>query len=345
VYTNGHILYGRAQTTGTIWAAPFSLESRSVTGPSFLVAESGDVPSVSQDGTLVYAAGTFVGFRQLVWVDRAGKVTEVIGRPQQGLQTPVVAPDGSKAAVEATESGAWQIWIHDLERGTRRPFSREKGAIYLSDWITDDLLAYTIGGETYLRSVTGAEPPQLLLESDRGTRTAISSDLRYAAIERRVNESLDIFYFDLKHGGGALPLLVSAATEAWPAIRPGGDWLAYVSNESGRDEVYLVEFPSGRNKRQVSVNGGTSPRWSGKGEELFYENDYLMLVRVTTEPELKLAEPERLFGGADATISIGGGWSVSSDGQRILVARAVTTGSGTGRITVVENWYREFESR
>ena len=121
-----------------------------------------------------------------------------------------------------------------------------------------------------------------------------------------------------------------------------------MSNESGREEVYLVRFPSGENKRQVSVDGGTAPHWSGQGDELFFQSDRtndadIMFVGVTTEPELQLTEPKRLFGGADSNISIQKDWSVSSDGQRILGVRPVMTESDTRRITVVENWYREFE--
>ena len=113
--------------------------------------------------------------------------------------------------------------------------------------------------------------------------------------------------------------------------------------------MYIVRFPSGEGKRQVSVDGGMTPRWSGQGAELFFQTDQtndadIMLVEVTTEPELQLTEPKRLFGGADANISIQRGWSVSSDGQRILGVRAVTTESDTRRITVVENWYLEFEN-
>jgi Tol biopolymer transport system component len=341
LFANGYIVYGRAR--GTIWAAPFSLETQEVTGPSFLVAESAGFPSVSSDGTLVYAR-THASPGQLVWVDRTGAVTEVIGKPQQGLRQPVVSPDNARAAAFATETGAHRIWIHELARGTRRPFSY-KGATEVAGWVSDDRLAYRSGSKTYMRSVTRSDPAELLV--DDVTKT-ISSDRRYAATVRRVGESLDIYYFDLQDAGKALPLLVSDATEAGPALRPGGGWLAYVSNETGRREVYLVRFPSGEGKRQVSVNGGTAPHWSRKGDEMFFQTNWgdgadIMFVGVTAEPEWQLTEPKRLFGGADATINIGRGWSVSSDGQRILGIRSVTPESDTRRINVVENWYREFE--
>jgi Tol biopolymer transport system component/predicted Ser/Thr protein kinase len=346
-YANGYIVYGRAQTTGTIWAAPFSLESRAVTGPSFLVAESAETPSISRDGTLVYSGGTFLGAGQLVWVDRTGAVTDVIGEPQQGLKNPMVSPDDSQAAVVATETAAWRIWIHDLERGTRRLLSRDKGA-RVASWVAADRLAYRVESEVYVRSVTGSNPPELLLDTGRGWATRLSPDLRYAVAEDRSSESLDISYFDLERGGGALPLMESEADEAEPAIRPGGEWVAYVSNESGREEVYVVGFPSGVGKRQVSFEGGAQPAWSQAGDELFFESDrgeaaVIMSVAVTTKPRFELGEPTRLFSGAEANINTHKGWSVSSDGQRILGVREVTLAPDTRRITVVQNWFLEFE--
>ena len=345
VYTNAYIVYGRAQLTGTIWAAPFSLESQTVTGASFLVAESAELPSVSSDGTFVFAASTYIGTGQLVWVDRAGADVEVIGKPQQGLIWPALSPDNTRAAVNATETGAVQIWIHELARGTRRPFSAEEGTVWASGWISDDRLAYSTRGMMYTGSVTRSDPHKLLAEGDIQT---ITSDRRYAATEHRPGKSLDIYYYDLQEGGGALPLLTSDATESDPVIRPAGDLMAYVSNETGHNEVFLVKFPSGEDKRQVSVNGGGRPNWNQAGDELFFpttrdvEED-LMCVQVTTDPELQVSEPERLFSNADANINFSKGWAVSADGRRILGVRNVTTESSARRITVVENWYQEFE--
>jgi hypothetical protein len=324
VYANGHIVYGREQATGTIWAAPFSLESKKVTGASFLVADAAERPSVSSDGTLVYAASIIVSAGQLAWVDRTGAVTELIGKPQQGLSDPVVSPDNARVAAFAMETGAQQIWVHDLARGTRRPFAVDEGGVWIPGWVSEDRLAYNSGGKTYARSVTGSDQPELLFDDSTMT---ISDDLRYAAVERRTGESLNIYYFDLQKNSGALPLLVSDALEDNPAIRPGGGWLAYKSNETGRGEIYLVRFPSGEDKRQVSVEGGGTVYWSGQGDELFFQTDFMhdadiMVVGVTTEPELQLTEPKRLFGGADSPINIQKGWSVSSDGQRIMGVRA-----------------------
>lgn len=346
-YANGYIVYGRVQTNGTIWAAPFSLESHQVTGPSFLVVESGELPSVSIDGTLMYAASTYVGTGQLAWVNRAGAVTEVIGEPQPGLSKPAVSPDDDRAVAFATETGAAQIWLYDLARRTRRPLTVDKGASWITGWLSDDRLAFTARSKTYTRSITGSDLPELLVDSDS---TTISSDQRYMAVERRIDKSFDIYYFDLHEHGAARPLLATQATEQEPAFRPAGGWLAYVSDETGRDEVYLRKFPIGGGKLQISFNGGTTPRWSPRGDELFYgtdrtDNADLMCVGIATEPELQLTEPLKLFNGADTEINLSKGWSVSSDGRRVLGIRDVTSKFESSRITVVENWFAEFKDR
>ncbi len=345
VYAKGHILYGRVQTTGTIWAAPFSLETHQITGPSFLVAESAEIPSASTDGTLVYASSTYGSVGQLVWVDQKGVITEVVGLPQQGIDQPVLSPDDARVAAFANEAGTPQIWVYELASGTGRPLTVEKGASWISGWLTNTRLAYSARRKTYARLVVGSDPPEVLIDWDS---TTISPDHRYMAVERRVDKSFDIFYHDLQEGGAGRPLLTTRATEQEPTFRPGGNWLAYVSDETGRDEVYLTKFPSGDGKWQVSFSGGTTPRWNQRGNELFYDSDRtdnadVMCVGVTTEPGLKLTKPRKLFSGSDVEISLRRGWSVSSDGNRILGVRDLTPKLESGRITVVENWYREFE--
>lgn len=109
---SGYILYQRGAPNSGIWAVPFSLSSLTVTGAPFLVAPKGFRPSVSSDGTLVYETGT-TGSRQLVWMDRNGKVEGTIGQPQPEISMPALSPDGRRVAVKGTESGNDDIWIHE----------------------------------------------------------------------------------------------------------------------------------------------------------------------------------------------------------------------------------------
>jgi serine/threonine protein kinase len=346
-YSNGYILYGRALASGTIWAVPYSLASHEVTGDPFLVAESADHPSVSDNGLLVYGESLMVGSGQLAWVDRTGSLIEVIGAPQEGLDNPFLAPGDTKAAARATEIASREVWIHDLTQGTRRPFAPTDGPIWVSGWASDDLLVYGTGTETYVASVTTSAEPERLGIGSRA-RTTLSSDRRYLAFEHRVGGSLDIYLADLAAGTDPQPLLASKATESSPTIRPGSDWMAYVSNETGRNEVYLVSFPSGERKRQVSVHGGIRPQWSRDASQLYYQSARtddvsLMRVSVSIEPELQLSTSSRLFADHDSKIALEKGWSVSADGSRILGVVDVERAPDFHRITVVENWSREFE--
>jgi len=345
VYSNGHILYGRVQSTSTIWAAPFSLSSHKVTGPSFLIAESADLPSASLDGTLVYAASTWVGTGQFIWVDRAGAVVQEIAQPQAGLSTPVLSPDQLWSVAFATETGTNQIWLHDLARGTRRPLTSDKGTKTLTGWLSDGRVTFSGPEETFAVSVTGSSAPESLFHD---TCSLVSPDGRFAVHDRLVEDSFDLVYIRLAEGAAVRALANLRATETEPAVRSDGHWLAYVSDETGREEVFVIRLPSGDGKLQVSVDGGVTPRWSPKGDELFFQtarNDEgdVMVVQVQTDPKLRLSAPQRLFSGAATILNLERGWDVSSDAQRFLGIRDVTSRFEVSRITVVENWDREFK--
>jgi len=346
-YANGYIVYGRVQSTGTIWAVPFSLESHKVSGQPFLVVESAELASVSRDGTLAYTASTSVGTGQLVWVDRTGAVKEVVGEPQQGLSWPVVSPDGQHVAAMATETGMSEIWIYDLARHTRRPLTTKRGAAYVTGWVSNTRLVYSEEGRTYARSISESGPAEQLVDSDSTTMTP---DEHYMAVERRVDNSLDIMVYDLPAHSEARPFVATQAVEEEPAFRPTGGWLAYVSDETGRDEVYLTAFPDGGRRWQVSTGGGTMPQWNSRGDELSFSTDRadsadLMVVEVTTEPQLQIGEPKLLFNGADSDINLDKGWSFSPDGQRILGVRDVLPEFARNQIIIVENWFAEFENK
>ena len=115
----GHILYGLRWQDG-IWAVPFSDSTMTRTGDRFLVDENGRYPSVSSEGTLVY---TLVDeTEQLVWVNRNGEVVGTIGQPQSAMWEPALSPDGGRVAVQGQETGSVDIWIHNVDRGSKTPF-------------------------------------------------------------------------------------------------------------------------------------------------------------------------------------------------------------------------------
>jgi Tol biopolymer transport system component len=164
----------------------------------------------------------------------------------------------------------------------------------------------------------------------------------------------DLWYLKPKHGGGyeSTPFLRTPAYEGAARFSPDGQFLAYVSNESGRPEVYVRHFPDGGGTRRVSVYGGRLPSWRKDGRELFYlEGTTLVSVTVATRPVLTIGEMRRLFTSPGLTrVQLSAGfyadamYDVAADGQRFLFPELIGP-VGKPVIHVVENWFEEFKDR
>ncbi len=137
----------------------------------------------------------------------------------------------------------------------------------------------------------------------------------------------------------------------WPRVSPDGQYLAYVSDDSGRDEVHLARFPAGEGKWQVSNNGGFWPRWSRGGDRLFYtERDQtLMEVEVATRPAVRLGVPRKLFprmrSGARLIRGWPDGFDVFPDGKRFVILQRADQQEDRTTITIVQNWFAEFRGK
>ncbi len=142
------------------------------------------------------------------------------------------------------------------------------------------------------------------------------------------------------------PLFQRQFHEAFGMISPDGHWIAYASNESGRDEVYVRPFPNvEEGKWQISRDGGTEPVWHPKGQELFYRNGRaLEVVSIKTEPTFTAGSPEVLFTGRYTTSLAVTNYDISPDGQRFLMIKAAEEEEGQqGQINVVLNWFEELK--
>jgi hypothetical protein len=139
-------------------------------------------------------------------------------------------------------------------------------------------------------------------------------------------------------------LLQSSFDEKEPALSPTGRWLAYVSNETGRDEVYVQQFPGLGGKRRISTDGGTNPAWSRGARELFYQSsDGIMSVKLSESPVLSSERPQLLFrrpiifaGPSMRT------WDVGPDGRFLMIDDVPSTAT-TRPVTVVLNWFQELQ--
>ncbi len=155
----------------------------------------------------------------------------------------------------------------------------------------------------------------------------------------------DIAVFRFGEGDGITPLLETEFTEAMPEISPTGQWMAYVSNESGRDEVYVRPFPdvlSGRS--QISTDGGTEPLWSRDGTELFYRNEAaVMAVSVQSDASFEAGSPQVVFQGDYVRGPGGRSYDVSLEGDRFLMLKEVEEAFSSSQVIIVQNWFEDLE--
>jgi Tol biopolymer transport system component len=341
---SGHFVWGSA---GTLLAARLDLAGGKPAGSPVPVVEGlrsylgvGHNVAVSDSGTLVYTPSPGPRHGELVWVDRAGKATPVPGGADENFHFhvggPRLSPDGREAAIILMEGFDRDIWIFDLERGTRRRLTDE-GTNLVPRWSPDgSSIAY--GSERgrltgiFRRPSDGGGVEDLLLEHPvMPFPVAWSQDGRRLAFVAW--ETPGIWVHSI---GGETAMVVKDPVES-PRLSPDWRWLAFQAGETGRNEIYLQPFPGPGARHVVSTSGGTRPAWAPTGDELFYHSgNRVMAVRLQTTPELRVGKPEVLFEGP-----YGQGMSVSPDGKRFLLLREDP--SPITELRVVVNWDEELK--
>jgi Tol biopolymer transport system component len=340
MYTSsGYLVYFR---DGRMFAAPFDATKAVVTGPAVPLLDSipvltAEVPliDISLSGTVMYSSTT--EFSSLVWVSRKG-AEEVLNSDRRSYANPRMSPDGQRIMVQAGD-----LWVQDLVRGS---FSRLTTGTVLTNgfpiWLRDGRVMYR--SPTGLR-VQGTRGPGDSMQLIPGTTEidypgAVAADADTLVFLRSTEEtSFNIMSVSLRDPAKLKSVLQTPAYEGGARLSPDGQWLTYVSNETGRNEIYITPFPGPGDRTPVSIAGGTQAVWNADGTEIFYRvDDKMMVVRVTTSPTLKLSSPETLFDGryaygAGVTIP---NFDVSRDGRRFVMVKPE---SGAGRLNVVLNWF------
>ena len=347
-----------------LWALPFSPETMQVTGEAFPVSTSGGAASVSRDGAMAYSDrnNTQMSPKTLVWRNRAGEIVETVGQPQPGLREFALSPDGRWVAVTVDEPP--DIWIQDLARSTVTRLTFDPGPEYNTSWTASGReVAYTRAippptdkpNRLMLKAADGTGEASMLADFGAGQSNADwSRDGRYVVYSGGGGEGKgnDIFYVELDKTGDERkpkPFLSTPANESIAKISPDGRFVAYISTESGKPEIYIRPFPSGAGRWQVSVNGGKQPRWRRDGKELFFVEDdiRLMAVSVATAGEgVALGQPQRLFESQDLNFRAftWPEYEVSPDGQRFLTSTLVDP-DVPPTMRVVLNWFEPFRNR
>jgi eukaryotic-like serine/threonine-protein kinase len=352
----GDLIYVQS---GTLMAVPFNSRRLELAGSPAPVVEGllesmlgAAQYSLSASGTLVYIPGGLQGnASRPVWVDRAGK-EQPIAAPAGSYYYPRLSPDGRRVGVQIAGTET-QVWLYDLAR--------------------DALSRATFGGTTNSVPIWSPDSKMLAFYSDR----AGSPNLFYqpsdggAAAERLTTSPFvnipsswspngqTIAYIEVGRDTGldlwtvglgdrkARPFLKTQANESAPKFSPDGHWLAYVSDESGRFEVYVQPYPGPGGKWQISTEGGTEPVWNPAGRELFYRaGNRIMSVALTLQPGFSAGRPVTLFEGPWLpSLQTLQNYDVSPDGHRFLMLKAADDDQGARHIVVVQNWLEELKRR
>ena len=358
---SGHLVYQRdggafSDAVASIWALPVDVSSGRPTSEAFLIAEAQQIPSVSVDGTMLYSSSVTGGLagNTLVWADREGTVLDTIGHHSGGIIDVAVSHDDKTVAATVLGRNI-DIWIHDTEQHTSRRLTFDPSMDGGPTWSpTGARIAFYSGrGESssgiYVQPADGRGTAEQVV-SDAGIGpTEWSRDGRFLIYQtvNRANsrDNMDIHYLSLIGKRVPVPIVATPSDERRPALSYNGRYLAYVSDASGREEVFVTSFPSGEGRWQVSVNGGDRPRWSGQGDEMFYiESDKLMVIPVKTTSIFESGTPQVLIADGFHLTANGSDYGVSNDGQRFVMMYKERSDAESA-ITVVENWQREFEGQ
>ena len=361
--STGHLVYAQA---GALLAVPFDLARQALEGnPASMfdgvrgVGIGVPYAAVSDTGSLVYAGGDPRSpTRTLGWVDREGREEPLAVEPRSYLH-PRISPDGTKVALDVRdqENDIW-IWEFSRQTLTRLTFAQE----YDGDpaWTPDGqqvVFSSGRGGEAsnniFLKAADGTGAVEALTDSSvNHWPHAFSPDGTHLVFsEGARGGDRDLGMLSMKDGREAVRLLATEFRETNAEISPDGRWLAYQSDASGQNEIYVRPFPGVDEGRwPISAGGGSSPLWGPDGRELFYRDGASNVVAVPLRqgPSFQPGTPELVIEGAYYQSVFGRSYDISPDGERFLMIKstgAANDATAQGRINIIFNWFEELKMR
>jgi eukaryotic-like serine/threonine-protein kinase len=345
----GHLIY---EWEGTLRAVRFDTGTLEIGGTPVTVAE--DVPAkaagaadavMSGDGTLAYIAGVSSAQRQLVWIDRDGART-VLPAPPRSYAVPRISPDGTRIALDVREQLV-SIWIWEIARQALTRLTDTPLFDGVPLWSHDGRRIIFASGRNgpqriFTEAADGSAPAQELFPATTPANpSSITPDGHLLYVNRndaRGQPNADIMMVPLQGTIAPSPVLATKAYETNGEVSPDGHFLAYQSNESGTDEVWVRPFPDVQSGRwQVSVRGGTKPAWANGGRELYYvsADDHLFRVDVTLQPVFRAGAPKAAIETPIFARVAPRTYDVSPDGRLLVIEALGNAQSQLTTITVV----------
>jgi dipeptidyl aminopeptidase/acylaminoacyl peptidase len=295
--------------------------------------------SASRAGPVAYRPDA--GERQLRWVDRSGRHVGRVGGPDADQSGDFrLSPDGRTVAVIRMTAGTSDAWLWETARDVQQRFTTDQAREFDATFSPDS--SQVVFGSTrqgvidlYLKSASGAGPESLLWKSAESKNVYDwSSDGRWIVFaSQSPTTSRDLWALPMEGEKKPIAVAQTPFDESYARFSPDGRWIAYHSNESGRNEIYVQAFPIPGARARVSTSGGVFPKWQRDGKALFYRDSAYMVVSTPVETKgasIEVGAPLALF-----SIPPGTYYEVSPDGQRFLIEEITRDVSP---ITILLNW-------
>jgi eukaryotic-like serine/threonine-protein kinase len=361
----GYLLFLRPEAkmevnTATLLAQRFDADKLELRGEPISLAEQVGYNlglaragvSASDNGMLAFSSQGY-GTNLPIWFDRSGKeIGRLDGLGTAGTYfTLALSPDGKRAALDRIDpqSGTSDIWLVDLASRIPSRFTIHPAYDRFPIWSPDSSnIVFTSSREGsqsfYIKKTNGVGGEELLLKLDKlSIPDDWSADGRFIVYGSTGEKTKrDIWLLPMTGDRQPTPLLQTEFNETHARFSPDGKWIAYTSDESGTDEVYVQSFPVPTSRVRISTGGGGQPRWRHDGKELYYvSGKKIMAVAVDSGAEFVAGAPTELFEQETARLtSFRNSYAVSADGQRFLI-NAVVDATGSAPISVVVNWAAE----
>ncbi len=342
----GHVLFAQSNR---VFVVPFDIDDMTITGQATPVLErawvdQGQIQAdIADDGTVVYIPNSRGETQALVAVDRSGKVEELApaGLPFASLNDPRFSPDGRRVML-SVDTGA--IWMLDLDTQTPTLMTEEG---FYPQWSPDgrEVLFGSTRNKTfdiYRRPVDLSRPEELVLDLDNNLRAGDWTRQGPVVIREEIpGKGMDLLVWqDPDDPSTLVPLLDGPDDELAPVVSADGTWLAYVSNYSGIDEIFVTSFPVPGARYKISMKGGHSPTWAPDGKTLYYfQNSLMIAVTIETEPAFHVTGRDELFEGEYVHYRWSRQYDIHPSGESFIMIK----NPPRGNVEVVTRWFDELE--
>jgi Tol biopolymer transport system component len=342
-YAEGNLLYVR---DGVLVAQPLDVDAKKLTGEPRPIADDllrlnypfhVFMAAAPSGNRLAFLRGDeAAGITEVVLVDRSGAE---LSRPgiRGDLYNPRLSHDGRRLAIDvSTKETNGDIWIFDLARGSSRRLTHDPKDETRPTWSADDSKLFFLRvPDLYRIDVGGASEPQRIYETPNSKAPFdLTPDGRWLMFAELTGDQNDLRVLDLETGE-ATDWLSTGSSEDGSRFSPDGRWVAYLSDESGRAELYLDRFPERGEKFRVSPDGAAWPIWRNDGKELFYVSTAgdLMAVAVDMQSDRDpVGQPQKLF---SPTLRLGY-FDVTPDGQTFVLIERIDPDIRS--VTLIQNW-------